>query len=101
MNEPDDDIAQLFAELAPLQPSAEFATSVEQAIDAERSKIKLLAVGGAAGLILIATLGVLLLPAGLLYPLRVMQEFLTSMTGMLACVTCAAFLTAWVRFSEA
>jgi hypothetical protein len=101
MNEHDDDIAQLFAERAPLLPSAEFATAVEQAIDAERRKIKLLAVGGAAGLILIAILGVWLLPAGLLYPLRVMHEFLTSMTGMLACVASAAFLATWVRFSEA
>jgi len=100
MNEPHDDIARLFAEVAPLQPSAEFAIAVEQAIDAERRKIKLLAVGGAAGLMLIVTLGVLLLPGALLYPLRVMQEFLTSMTGMLACVACATFLTAWVRFSE-
>jgi len=101
MNEHDEDIARLFANVEPLRVSAEFAAALRLAINRERRKAKFVATASAVAIALIIAVAVFMIPFGSLYPIRVVQEFLTSIRGVLVCAACAAVLTIWLRFSDA
>jgi hypothetical protein len=110
MNEHDDDIARLFARDAPPQQSDEqsddFAASVKQAIKRERMRAKLLASTGVAVFVVLLALAAYLGPFGSLNPVQVapiqiLQQYLMTFTGALACAACALGLTAWLRLGDA
>jgi len=92
-----DDIARRFAELERLPVSEAFAAGVRHALVREQARARVATLAGAAIVVLMVALAVILVPFGSLYPIRLAQAFLGSFTGFAACLGCAIALTAWFR----
>ena len=95
-----EDIARLFAEADQPQPDDTFLAAVSARIDRERRRTKLLAGVSSLGLAVLLVLALLVAPLDWLLPLRFLQTFLTSLTGVVVAAVCAVAMTAGLRIED-
>jgi hypothetical protein len=104
MNALDGNLVQLIAQdevRADDVDSEAFVAAVHNRVARRRFAAKTLAASGAAAVAICAGAIGLLAPEAALYPVKLVQDVITSPTGAVACVLGAIALCWWTRYGEA